>query len=152
VLSCAVLREDLRTFPAGLETEIGERGIRVRGSQRQRLALAQALVASSPLTPGLLVLDDPFSALDLDMEAKIVAGLRQRFGPSQPHDKRCTIVLCSHRLASFPQADGVVVLDRGCIHERGTHAELSAGHGLYARIYRAQRLASTEMPDGEDLR
>jgi ABC-type multidrug transport system fused ATPase/permease subunit len=59
-------------------------------------------------------------------------------------------MLCSHRLASFPQADCVVVLDHGRIHERGTHAELSAGDGLYARIYRAQRLASTDARDGED--
>jgi ATP-binding cassette, subfamily B, multidrug efflux pump len=150
VLSCAALGDDLRTFPAGLETEIGERGVRVSGGQRQRLALARALVASSPLAPRLLVLDDPFSALDLDTEATIVASLRQRFGPSQPYDQRCTIVLCSHRLASFPQADCVVVLDHGRIHERGTHAELSAGDGLYARIYRAQRLASTDTRDGED--
>ena len=142
-VSCAALGEDLRTFPAGLETEVGERGIRVSGGQRQRIALARAVAASGPLTPGLLVLDDPFSALDLETEAQIVAGLRQRFGPSQPYARRCTIVLCSHRLSAFPQADLVVVLDRGRLLEQGTHAELSAGDGLYARIYRAQRLVST---------
>ena len=142
-VSCAALGEDLRTFPAGLETEIGELGIRVSGGQRQRMALARALAASGPLAPGLLVLDDPFSALDLDTEAKIVAGLRQLFGPSQPYAQQCTVMLFSHRLLAFPQADLVVVLDRGRILEQGTHAELSAGNGLYARIYRAQRLAST---------
>jgi ATP-binding cassette, subfamily B, multidrug efflux pump len=143
-VSCAALGEDLRTFPAGLETEIGELGIRISGGQRQRMALARAMAASGPRAPGLLVLDDPFSALDLDTEAKIVAGLRQLFGPSQPYAQQCTIVLCSHRLSAFPQADFVVVLDRGRILEQGTHAERSAGNGLYARIYRAQRLASTE--------
>jgi len=142
-VSCAALGEDLRTFPAGLETEIGELGIRVSGGQRQRMALARALAASGTLAPGLLVLDDPFSALDLDTEAKIVAGLRQLFGPSQPYAQQCTVLLFSHRLLAFPQADLVVVLDRGRILEQGTHAELSAGNGLYARIYRAQRLAST---------
>jgi ATP-binding cassette subfamily B multidrug efflux pump len=142
-VSCAALGEDLRTFPAGLETEIGELGIRVSGGQRQRLALARALAASGPLAPGLLLLDDPFSALDLDTEAKIVAGLRQLFGASQPYAQQCTILLFSHRLLAFPQADLVVVLDHGRILEQGTHAELSAGNGLYARIYRAQRLAST---------
>jgi ATP-binding cassette, subfamily B, multidrug efflux pump len=142
-VSCAALGQDLRTFPAGLETDVGERGIRVSGGQRQRIALARAVAASSPLTPGLLVLDDPFSALDLETEAQIVSGLRQLFGPSQPYTRRCTIVLCSHRLSAFPQADLVVVLDRGRILEQGTHAELSAADGLYARIYQAQRLVST---------
>ena len=141
-MSCAALGEDLRTFPAGLETEIGERGIRVSGGQRQRIALARAMAASGPRAPGLLVLDDPFSALDLETEATIVAALRQLFGPSQPYAQQCTIVLCSHRLSAFPQADRVVVLDHGRLLEQGTHAELSAGHGLYARIYRAQRLVS----------
>jgi ATP-binding cassette, subfamily B, multidrug efflux pump len=142
-VSCAALGEDLRTFPAGLETEIGERGIRVSGGQRQRMALARAIAASGPQAPGLLILDDPFSALDLDTEAKIVAGLRQLFGPSQPYAQQCTVVLFSHRLLAFPQADLVVVLDRGRILEQGTHTELSTGNGLYARIYRAQRVAST---------
>ena len=142
-VSCAALDDDLRTFPAGLETEIGELGIRVSGGQRQRMALARALAASGRLAPGLLVLDDPFSALDLDTEAKIVAGMRQLFGPSQPCAQQCTVVLFSHRLLAFPQADLVVVLDHGRILEQGTHAELSAGNGLYARIYRAQRLVST---------
>jgi ABC-type multidrug transport system fused ATPase/permease subunit len=142
-VSCAALGEDLRAFPAGLETEIGELGIRVSGGQRQRIALARAMAASGTLAPGLLVLDDPFSALDLDTEARIVAGLRQLFGPSQPYAQQCTVVLFSHRLLAFPQADLIVVLDRGRILEQGTHAELSTGNGLYARIYRAQRLAST---------
>jgi ATP-binding cassette, subfamily B, multidrug efflux pump len=142
-VACAALGEDLRTFPVGLETEIGELGIRVSGGQRQRIALARAMVASGPVAPGLLVLDDPFSALDLDTEATIVSGLRQLFGPSQPYAQQCTILLCSHRLSAFPQADVVVVLDHGRILEQGAHTELSAGHGLYARIYRAQRLVST---------
>jgi ATP-binding cassette, subfamily B, multidrug efflux pump len=141
-MSCAALGENLRTFPAGLETDIGELGIRVSGGQRQRIALARAMAASGPRAPGLLVLDDPFSALDLDTEAEIVAALRQLFRPAQPSAQQCTIVLCSHRLSAFPQADRVVMLDHGRVREQGTHAELSAGHGLYARIYRAQRLVS----------
>ncbi|MGE3540744.1 MAG: ABC transporter ATP-binding protein [Candidatus Tectimicrobiota bacterium] len=142
-VSCAALEADLQDFPAGLETDIGERGLRLSGGQRQRIALARALVATGTQAPGLLVLDDPFSALDLDTEATIVTRLRQHYGPSQPSTRQCTIVLFSHRLLAFPQADLVLVLDRGRLCEQGTHAELSAGSGLYARMYRAQRLMST---------
>jgi ATP-binding cassette, subfamily B, multidrug efflux pump len=149
-VSCAALGEDLHTFPDGLETEIGELGVRVSGGQRQRIALARAVAASGPRAPGLLVLDDPFSALDLDTEAKIVAGLRQLFGPSQKYEQQCTVLLVSHRLLAFPQADLVVVLERGRILELGTHAELSERNGLYARIYRAQHLTSPEARTEED--
>ena len=139
-VSCAALEEDLGAFPAGLDTEIGELGVRVSGGQRQRIALGRAITASGSLTPGLLVLDDPFSALDLDTEAKVVAGLRHLFGPLKPYEQRSTIILLSHRLSAFPQADLVVVLNDGQIVEQGTHAELSEAKGIYARIYRAQRL------------
>ena len=139
-VALAALADDLRSFPAGLETEIGELGIRVSGGQRQRIALARAIAAAAPAAPGLLVLDDPFSAVDVDTEAQIIAALRAAFGPTAPPERRATIVLCSHRLAAFPQADRVVVLDRGRIVEQGTHAALLAAGGLYARIYRAQQL------------
>jgi ATP-binding cassette, subfamily B, multidrug efflux pump len=135
----AALADDLRAFPAALETEIGEMGIRVSGGQRQRIALARAIAAAAPGTPGLLVLDDPFSAVDVDTEAQIIAGLRGAFGPMAPPEWRATIVLCSHRLAAFPQADWVVVLDGGRIVEQGTHMALLAAGGLYSRIYRAQQ-------------
>ncbi len=140
-VSCAALEEDLGGFSAGLDTEIGELGVRVSGGQRQRIALGRAIAAAGSSTPGLLVLDDPFSALDLDTEAKVIAGLRQLFGPLQPYGQRSTIILLSHRLSAFPQADLVVVLNDGQVVEQGTHAELSEASGLYGRIYRAQRLA-----------
>ena len=84
------------------------------------------------------MLDDPFSAVDLDTEARILEGLREAFGPSAPWQQRLTIVLLSHRLAAFPQADRVIVLDHGLVVEQATHQSLLDADGLYARIYRAQ--------------
>lgn len=139
-LAVAVLDDDVQEMPRGLDTQVGEGGIRVSGGQRQRIGLARALAASTPSRPGLLVLDDPFSAVDVETEARIVASLRESFGPGAPPARRATIVLCSHRLAAFGQADQVVVLDSGRIVEQGTHDDLIRNDGLYARIYRAQRV------------
>jgi ABC-type multidrug transport system fused ATPase/permease subunit len=140
-LTAAALSEDLRGFPAGLETQIGELGIRVSGGQRQRIALARALAAFAPDAPGLLVLDDPFSAVDVNTEAQMIAALHESFGPQAPRHQQATIILCSHRLAAFPQADLIVVLDEGRIREQGNHAELMRVGGLYSRIFTAQQKA-----------
>ncbi len=131
----AVLQDDIHTFPDGLDTEIGERGVRVSGGQRQRIALARAYATN----PGLLVLDDPFSAVDVDTEARIIAGLHESFGSAAEPEQRATIVFFSHRLAAFPLADRVVMLDGGRIVEQGAHETLLQTDGLYARIYRAQQ-------------
>jgi ATP-binding cassette subfamily B multidrug efflux pump len=139
----AALEEDVVGFPHGLDTEIGDSGIRLSGGQRQRVGLARALAAGGLHFPALLVLDDPFSALDVGTEAAIVAALRHAFGPKSPPERRATIVLCSHRLAGFPYADRVVVLERGAVVETGTHVSLIAANGLYARIYRAQKIAES---------
>jgi ABC-type multidrug transport system fused ATPase/permease subunit len=143
-VALAAIDEDVARFPHGLETQIGEAGVRVSGGQRQRIGLARALAAAAPASPGLLVLDDPFSAVDVATEAAIVASLRRAFGPEAPPDERATIVLCSHRLAGFPCADAVLVLEHGSVVERGTHADLLAAGGLYARIFRAQQVAEAE--------
>lgn len=132
----AALEPDLQTFPRGLDTQIGELGVRVSGGQRQRIALARSLSAAQ-VSPGLLLLDDPFSAVDLDTEAQLIAALVNRPGRS------ATIILSSHRLAAFPLADQIVVLDKGQIAEHGTHDSLMAADGLYARIYRAQTRAAS---------
>ena len=135
----AALAPDIAAFPAGLDTPIGEGGVRVSGGQRQRIALARALLAGAPGRPGLLILDDPFSAVDVDTEVRLVEGLMGAVGPAAPPAERATIVLCSHRLAAFTRVDLVVLLDDGRIAESGTHAELLAAQGRYAQIYLAQQ-------------
>ena len=137
----AALDTDIAGFPRGMDTPIGELGVRISGGQRQRLGLARAIAAGAPVgshAPGLLVLDDPFSAIDVETETRIVAALREAFGMRQPASEHASIVLCSQRLAAFPLADHVVVLDHGRIAEQGTHNALMKREGLYARIYRAQ--------------
>jgi ABC-type multidrug transport system fused ATPase/permease subunit len=140
LLGLAALQDELHTFPKGLDTEIGERGVRLSGGQRQRIALARAFASN----PGLLVLDDPFSSVDVDTEARIIAALRRSFGPAAPPAQQATIVFFSHRLAAFPQADLVAVLDQGRITQQGSHQALLAAPGLYARIYRAQQVVEAQ--------
>jgi ABC-type multidrug transport system fused ATPase/permease subunit len=141
-VAIAALNEDVRAFAEGVDTQIGERGIRVSGGQRQRIALARAAASQ----PRLLVLDDPFSAVDVGTEAHIIARLRADFGRAAPVAQQATIVLCSHRLAAFAQADIVVVLEAGRVIEQGTHASLLAAGGTYAQICAAQAAMTAAEP------
>jgi ATP-binding cassette subfamily B multidrug efflux pump len=77
--------------------------------------------------------------VDVNTEAQMIAALRESFGPQAPRYQQATILLCSHRLAAFPQADWVVVLDNGRIKEQGSHHELMRSGGLYSRIFTAQQ-------------
>jgi ATP-binding cassette subfamily B protein len=144
-ITAAALAEDIEAFPAGMETQVGELGIRVSGGQRQRIGLARAVGAPVSRGPGLLVLDEPFSAVDLATEARIVHALRDAFGPAAPPTRRATVVICSHRLGGFPYADRVVVLESGQVVEQGSHSELMGRGGVYSRIFAAQMRVGTRV-------
>jgi ABC-type multidrug transport system fused ATPase/permease subunit len=114
-LRVAHAEDFVRALPAGLDARLGERGATLSGGQRQRLALARALVHQ----PRLLVMDDATSALDPEVEARILASLRERSRSGGP-----TVVVVAYRKATIALADEVLFLSRGRIVDRGPHAEL----------------------------
>ncbi len=123
--------EFIRQMPQGLDTPIGENGVKLSGGQRQRLAIARALLKNAPV----LILDEATSALDTESERHVQAALEVLMRG------RTTIVI-AHRLSTIERADRIIVLDAGRIAETGTHAVLLAHGGLYAKLYRNQFLAA----------
>jgi ABC-type multidrug transport system fused ATPase/permease subunit len=115
----------VRALPAGLDTEIGERGIQLSAGQRQLLAFARALIAD----PRILILDEATANVDLHTEGRIEAGMRRLLAGR-------TAIVIAHRLSTIRQAGRIVVLDGGRVIEQGTHDELIAAKGAYWRLYR----------------
>jgi subfamily B ATP-binding cassette protein MsbA len=117
-------------LPKGLETMLGDRGVRFSGGEQQRIALARVLLEDT----SMLILDEPTSALDSESETFIQDALARLHG-------RKTIIVIAHRLATVIQADQLLVIEDGRIVERGTHQELVAQAGAYQKLFQSQLLA-----------
>lgn len=119
--------EFIYEFPDGLNTEIGERGVRLSGGQRQRLAIAKIFLKN----PQIIILDEPTSALDSFSEEAITEAMNQLF-------KDRTVIIIAHRLQTVKHADDIIVLDQWQVLERGTHDELIQQGGSYAKMLELQ--------------
>jgi subfamily B ATP-binding cassette protein MsbA len=119
--------EFIKDFPDGFNTVIGENGLLLSGGQRQRIAIARALYKNAPI----LILDEATSSLDTHAERHIQAALENLM------QQRTTFVI-AHRLSTIENAHWILVLDKGRLVEKGTHAELLALNGAYAALYRMQ--------------
>jgi ATP-binding cassette subfamily B protein len=125
----AGIADDIEGFPEGYRTMVGERGITLSGGQKQRTAIARALLRE----PRILILDDALSSVDTMTEERILTHLAGVM-------RGRTVILISHRVSTVRQADCIVVLEKGRIVERGTHAELIVRGGYYADLSRKQML------------
>ena len=125
----ADLLSQIEEFPDGLQTFLGERGITISGGQRQRSALARAII----IKPKILILDDAFASVDTQTEDTILSRLSEIM-------KDRTTILISHRISTVKAADHIIVLNDGSIVESGTHNQLLEKNGIYAGIYETQLL------------
>ncbi len=123
----ANIHSDIMQMPDGYQTQVGERGLRLSGGQKQRVAIARAILRKSPI----IILDEATASVDVETEQQIQQAIGQIAG-------KCTIVAIAHRLSTIRHADQILVIDEGKVAEQGTHEELVALGGIYARMHRIQ--------------
>jgi ATP-binding cassette, subfamily B, heavy metal transporter len=130
----AAIHDFIRLLPSGYDTRVGERGLKLSGGEKQRVAIARTILKNPPV----LVLDEATSALDTRTEREIQSALRQV-------SRGRTTLIIAHRLATVVDADEILVMDGGRIVERGTHASLVAAGGIYAEMWQRQKEAADEL-------
>lgn len=114
-------------MPDGYETQVGERGLRLSGGQKQRVAIARAILRKSPI----IILDEATASVDVETERQIQKAIAGIAGSR-------TIIAIAHRLSTIRNADQILVIENGVVTESGTHDELLALNGSYARMHRIQ--------------
>ena len=132
----AAADEFIEAMPEGYDTVVGDRGVKLSGGQRQRIALARAVLRDAPI----LLLDEATSALDAESERKVQDAL-------EVLRKGRTTIVIAHRLATVREADTICVMEKGCVVELGTHDELVAADGLYARLCKMQYFSDESTTD-----
>ncbi|HEX8239441.1 MAG TPA: ABC transporter ATP-binding protein/permease [Allosphingosinicella sp.] len=135
----AAIHEFIMSLPDGYESQVGERGLKLSGGEKQRVAIARTLLKDPPI----LILDEATSALDSRTEAAIQETL-------QSVTERRTSIVIAHRLSTVVEADQIVVLDEGRVAERGTHAQLLRKNGLYADMWARQQSEAEEKAEAAE--